>query len=65
MTPREQYEAYRQERLTMAIDVRSKLVDCFEDQALRAVKEHRWEAAAAFQYCASVTLGYVTKIESK
>lgn len=65
MTPREEYETYVEERRAMAIEIRCKLIDCFEDQAARAVKEHRWEAAAAFQYCASIALGYVTKIESK
>lgn len=65
MTPREQYETFMKERSAMAFDIRLKLVECFQEQADRALKEHRWEAASAFQYCAEVALGYVTKIESK
>lgn len=64
-TPREQYESFMKERLVMGFDIRMKLVECFKEQAERAIQERRWEAASAFQYCAEVALGYVTKIESK
>ncbi len=64
MSPREQYEHYMRQRSEMALDIRIKLIECFTEQAERAVRQRNWEAASAFQYCADVTRGYVAKIET-
>lgn len=63
MTPREQYETFLKERAAMAIEIRAKLVDTFDEMAKRAIHLHHWEAASAYQYCSEIARGFAIKVE--
>ena len=65
MTPRDQYEAFMKERAEMAIEIRAKLVDNFEEMAKRAVQLHHWEAASAYQYCSEIARGFAIRVEDR
>jgi hypothetical protein len=57
MNPRDDYEAHLRDKAEFGIEIRNKLFETFNELADRAILERRYEAASAFQFAASMSMG--------